>query len=552
MVGSFKLPISNRVEPPVIINDADALAYITAVEIADGFPLENLVKIEIENFILELKANSLWASISNLGLISVARTLAGGLVPIKGVVPENINFVSTDYNRLSGLKGNGSNKRLRLNSLSSIGASNNHHLSVYITEHATVSGWLMNDATASTGTVSLGISGALNYTSSNQSSAIVTLVPILNSPTFFGVARNNSSNFRYLVNAVSETSVTQASQTLNTVPMNVYGTNAGTIVTNARMMIYSMGFNLNLVTFRSIVDTFIANVQNAILASLNQPPPNEYDVIFIGGQSNSDGYVQFSDVNTPNYIKNGILRKYQNIAINVWNGTKIVNYNFALRGPDNNGNQYVDALSPVRRWSQNHVAINQIANFSYRKILIVQITEGGTQVSKLPRQTNNKGSWNVDFANIFSGGIPLLLRMKERYDDLQSFASANGISLFPKAVLWHQGEADYDVSINPNITVAERQSALDNFEADMIDVIDYFRNDIANNPDLLFLYGTVKSTSTKFSSAIQTAHLNIAASDGKAFVLNTNDLAFFDGLHFNGWSNVVFGNWLAQRYFENI
>ena len=95
--------------------DADALAYITVVETADGQALEDGVKIAINNFIIGLKTDGIWESIKASVIMAGARTLNGALVPLKGPAPTNFNFVAGDYNRKTGLKGNGSTKYMDTN-----------------------------------------------------------------------------------------------------------------------------------------------------------------------------------------------------------------------------------------------------------------------------------------------------------------------------------------------------------------------------------------------------------------------------------------------------
>jgi len=99
--------------------DADALAYITQVEAADGQPLEAKVKLAINRLVIRCKRDaspvsgiSNWDAIQNCGLLAGPRTLAGALIALKGENPVNYSFVSGDYNAIAGLKGNGSNKGL--------------------------------------------------------------------------------------------------------------------------------------------------------------------------------------------------------------------------------------------------------------------------------------------------------------------------------------------------------------------------------------------------------------------------------------------------------
>jgi hypothetical protein len=96
-------------------DDVDAIAYIAAVEVADAEPLELGVKRSINAFVKGCKADGIWDAIKASCIMAGARTLAGALVPLKGTAPTNFNFVSGDYNRKTGLVGDGSTKYLDSN-----------------------------------------------------------------------------------------------------------------------------------------------------------------------------------------------------------------------------------------------------------------------------------------------------------------------------------------------------------------------------------------------------------------------------------------------------
>jgi hypothetical protein len=66
-------------------------------------------------------------------IMAGARTLAGALVPLVGPAPTNFNFVSGDYNRKTGLVGDGSTKYLALNRTVNADPQNNRHLSAFPT-----------------------------------------------------------------------------------------------------------------------------------------------------------------------------------------------------------------------------------------------------------------------------------------------------------------------------------------------------------------------------------------------------------------------------------
>lgn len=97
--------------------DPDALAYIQRVEgpNGDNQPLEEGVRQAIDAFVVGAKADGIWDAIKASCILAGARTLDGALQPLVGPAPTNFNFVSGDYNRKTGLKGDGATKYLDSN-----------------------------------------------------------------------------------------------------------------------------------------------------------------------------------------------------------------------------------------------------------------------------------------------------------------------------------------------------------------------------------------------------------------------------------------------------
>lgn len=124
--------------------DPDAAAYIALVEAADGQALESGVKAEYSKFVVKQKTRpsgvsgrTQWQSMLT-GFIAIhcgQRSLAGSLIPLTGPTPTNTNFVSGDYSRTLGLKGDGSAKRLTYNVPGTSIPALDRSLGVYQTEH---------------------------------------------------------------------------------------------------------------------------------------------------------------------------------------------------------------------------------------------------------------------------------------------------------------------------------------------------------------------------------------------------------------------------------
>lgn len=145
-----------------LITDADAQSYIAQVESADGQPLEEGVKISINNLILGLKGHNLWSNLNHLLLLSGPRTLNGLLVPVKGTAPTLNNFTIDDYNRKTGITGDGSTKYINSNvKLTDMFASDGGHIGVRVVRSTLLNSAYMGarGSTTSTGSVLLGVGG---------------------------------------------------------------------------------------------------------------------------------------------------------------------------------------------------------------------------------------------------------------------------------------------------------------------------------------------------------------------------------------------------------
>jgi hypothetical protein len=132
-LSPLRVPTSMR----FISNDADVLAYVLAVEAADGDRLEDGVISAYESFITGCKGDGIWSAIKASCILAGARTISGALVPLVGSAPTNNNFVPGDYNRKTGLKGDGTNKNITTNRLNNADPQNSKHIAVYRTQTIT-------------------------------------------------------------------------------------------------------------------------------------------------------------------------------------------------------------------------------------------------------------------------------------------------------------------------------------------------------------------------------------------------------------------------------
>jgi hypothetical protein len=233
--------------------DPDALAYITAVETADGQALETAVRDAINAFVIGCKADGIWPAVKASCIMAGARTLAGALVPLVGPAPTNFNFVAGDYNRKTGLVGNGSTKYLNSNRDNNADPQNSKHLAVFQTSVATADSLLVATSnspgrSALISFLATGISQRINSNAvaSNNGNGVGFVGGVRTTITATA-ARVNGANFADTI----------TSQTPLNENIGVFGTAAAQARTNARLAFYSIGEALDLALLDARVTTLI-------------------------------------------------------------------------------------------------------------------------------------------------------------------------------------------------------------------------------------------------------------------------------------------------------
>jgi hypothetical protein len=266
----MKYALGNMLNGGIQGLDPDAKAYIASVEAADAQSLEAGVKVAINNFVKGCKSDSIWDAIKASCILAGARTLSGALVPLRGTAPTNYNFVSGDYNRKTGLVGNGSTKYLDSNRNDNAEPQDSIHLACNATKLQTagISGFYLGARTSTLSQTTIGRSGAIpnNLLVSSRSGVAAFAGTDLSTTTgFFGSSRNNSSDFIARGSGVNETIVASSISPLNK-NVHVFQRNSddAKIVTDARISFYSIGESLDLAALDSRVSTLMTSINSAI------------------------------------------------------------------------------------------------------------------------------------------------------------------------------------------------------------------------------------------------------------------------------------------------
>jgi hypothetical protein len=223
--------------------DPDALAYIMAVENADMQSLESGVKEAINDFVIGCKDDGIWNAIKASCILAGARTLDGALVPLKGSAPTNFDFLPADYDRKTGLVGDGSTKYLLSNIIASSLGNINIHLSCYVYEN--LNGVLIGGNNTFTNRISFNNLriASTNFAPGNAGINISAIPPVL-----IGGSRSFSNGFDVRVNNTNLFHVTD-NGSLADINLSVFAQNFNNTIQNfssVRLKFYSIGEAIDL------------------------------------------------------------------------------------------------------------------------------------------------------------------------------------------------------------------------------------------------------------------------------------------------------------------
>lgn len=252
--------------------DRDALAYIRNVEAADGSYLETGVKQAINAFVVGCKADGIWDALKASCIMCGARTISGALVPLAGTAPTAYSFASGDYDRSSGLKGDGSTKYLDSGRANDADGQNDFHIAVH--ETATHNNGSVFGASVSFADIPNASISQISYRASTAS--LVLRAKDYNSDTqtratgvvgFTGVNRGSSSSFSFRFGGTggSIEAFSAAATTANYLifAQNNVGSTIGSF-SNARLAFYSIGSSLDLAALDNRVSTLVSAIAAAI------------------------------------------------------------------------------------------------------------------------------------------------------------------------------------------------------------------------------------------------------------------------------------------------
>lgn len=251
--------LQRRLEP-------EAQDYIERVQRAEGQATESAVRVAINAFVAGCKDDGTWGAIKACCILAGARTLIGALVPLVGAAPTSNNFVAADYNRRTGLVGNGTSKSLNSNRNNNADPQNSRHAAVHANTPDNTGRYLIGARTPGTDSGSTQLMQSTQSASVNSADASDNAGAAMptNTPTFKGISRSSSSNYISRVNGtnftITRTSATPVSQSLMIFNRQDL---PGSTYSNARIAFYSIGEALDLALFDARVSELMRRIETA-------------------------------------------------------------------------------------------------------------------------------------------------------------------------------------------------------------------------------------------------------------------------------------------------
>lgn len=257
--------------------DTDAFTYISNVETSDGTGLGFNLRATINSFVVNCKSDNIWNDIGSCCILAGARTLSGALKPLRGTAPTNYNFVSGDYNRVSGLKGDGSTKYLDSNRPVNTESNIDKHFGFYLTQAPTTGaepnymGNIDIDVNPDRYMVMLSKSGdSYSGISVQLHTTYIAGGEITGRQTVSGfkaASRDRAAYYSFILTGVSGRVVSTFAEP--TQPYNTYvfgsnlrfaGVNQLYAPTNARIAFYTIGTDINLIRYNQRVNELISGI----------------------------------------------------------------------------------------------------------------------------------------------------------------------------------------------------------------------------------------------------------------------------------------------------
>lgn len=238
--------------------DSDAQAYFDRITTA-GSSISATNKAAVNAFIVGCKADGIWTAIKAACFLAGPDNLTGAIVPLVGTAPTNLNFVSGDHSRTTGLKGNGTNKYLNSNRNNNADPQNSRHAYCRVAEAVTSGASAANliGSSSSSGYTEVGrLTSTVFRLRSSSAASDVTHTATTGG---YGVSRQNGTSMDRLLGS-SKTNVAVSSAAPNSINIYFFAGFGAVSICDPRLSFYSIGEYLDLAILDARLTTYMASI----------------------------------------------------------------------------------------------------------------------------------------------------------------------------------------------------------------------------------------------------------------------------------------------------
>ena len=223
----------------------------------------------INSFVKGCKTDGTWDAIKACCIMAAWDGLDGALYPLKGPAPTNFNFVAADYNRETGLVGDGSTKYLNSNRNNNADPQNSKHISVWASQLSSPTAFsiYVNSSVGTASGRSFILRGQYSGTILAGVNAVGTSTNISASVGFIGASRGSPTQETIRVSGVNYTQSSSSSLLAVDEPIGIFARSTGTTPPpygTPRISFYSIGESLDLALLDNRVSTLMTDIGAAI------------------------------------------------------------------------------------------------------------------------------------------------------------------------------------------------------------------------------------------------------------------------------------------------
>jgi len=217
-----------------------------------------------EAFIVGCKADGIWDAIKACCVLAAWDGINGALIPLKGAAPTNFNFVAGDYNRATGLVGDGSTKYLDSNRNNNADPQDDCHRAIYVTENTLVDSVIghMGSGIAETGTSNIGYGASVVFFRANSLSSYTIAGDDRSGTQIWGVSRSAGASYAVRYKQTNYTA-SIASETPQDADIKIFWRGSGNY-SSSRLAFYSIGEALDLAKLDARVSTLMTAIGAAV------------------------------------------------------------------------------------------------------------------------------------------------------------------------------------------------------------------------------------------------------------------------------------------------